>query len=252
MTHPDSVFVEPPHRRDGRQKDELRPVRFQNHIAPYATGSTLIEWGNTRVICGVTVEEIVPRWMKEQGVTGGWITAEYSMLPYSTLQRKQRDITKGKIDGRSQEIQRLIGRAMRAAIDLEKLGSRTIWVDCDVLQADGGTRTAAITGAYVALELAVRKLLAEGKLIANPLLDAVAAVSVGIVEGRAILDLCYVEDAGASVDLNLVMNSAGAFIELQGTGEEATFSESELASMLLLGKGGIGKLLEAQRAAMAA
>src|SRR6266404_5730669 len=169
-------------RADGRWPDQLRPVRFQNHIAPHATGSTLVEWGNTRVICGVTVEDSVPRWMKEQNVIGGWITAEYSMLPYSTLQRKQRDITKGKIDGRSQEIQRLIGRAMRAALDLEKLGSRTIWVDCDVLQADGGTRTAAITGAYVALSLALRKLVAEGKLLVSPMLHAVAAVSVGIVE----------------------------------------------------------------------
>src|SRR5881275_1635237 len=150
-------------RADGRRPDQLRKVRFQNDIAPYATGSTLIEWGNTKVICGVTVEETVPRWMKEQSVTGGWITAEYSMLPYSTLQRKQRDITKGKIDGRSQEIQRLIGRAMRAAINLEKLGSRTIWVDCDVLQADGGTRTASITGAYVALSLAMKKIVGEGK-----------------------------------------------------------------------------------------
>jgi ribonuclease PH len=250
MTHPAFRPEQPPQRRDGRQRDELRPIRFLNNIAPYATGSTLVEWGNTRVICGVTVEEIVPRWMKEQGVTGGWITAEYSMLPYSTLQRKQRDIAKGKIDGRSQEIQRLIGRAMRAAIDLEKLGSRTIWVDCDVLQADGGTRTAAITGAYVALGLAVRKMRAEGKLTIDPLLDAVAAVSVGIVEGRALLDLCYTEDAGASVDLNLVMNSVGAFIELQATGEEATFSETELADMLLLGKGGIGQLIEAQRVAL--
>src|SRR5215510_10210972 len=148
-------------RADGRWPDQLRPIRFRNHIAPYATGSTLVEWGNTRVICGVTVEDTVPRWMKEQSVTGGWITAEYSMLPYSTLQRKQRDITRGKIDGRSQEIQRLIGRAMRAAIDLEKLGPRTIWVDCDVLQADGGTRTAAITGAFVALSIAIRKMIAE-------------------------------------------------------------------------------------------
>src|SRR5215831_14743607 len=146
-------------RADGRQPNQLRPLRFQNDVAPHATGSTLIEWGNTRVICGVTVEESVPRWMKEQSVTGGWITAEYSMLPYSTLQRKQRDISKGKIDGRSQEIQRLIGRAMRSALDLEKIGPRTVWVDCDVLQADGGTRTAAITGAYVALSLAAQKLL---------------------------------------------------------------------------------------------
>src|SRR5947208_8212824 len=156
-------------RADGRRPDQLRPIRFQNHMAPYASGSTLIEWGDTRVICGVTVEETVPRWMKEQNVSGGWITAEYSMLPYSTPQRKQRDISKGKIDGRSQEIQRLIGRAMRAAVDLEKLGSRTIWVDCDVLQADGGTRKAAITGSYVALSLAARKLIAEEKLKENPL-----------------------------------------------------------------------------------
>src|SRR5437667_291358 len=180
-------------RLDGRWPDQLRTVRFQNDIAPYATGSTLIEWGNTRVICGVTLEDVVPRWMKDQGVTGGWITAEYSMLPYSTLQRKQRDIAKGKIDGRSQEIQRLIGRAMRAAIDLEKIGARTIWVDCDVLQADGGTRTAAITGAFVALSLAIRKLKTEGKVLESPLRHAVAAVSVGIVEKQPLLDLCYTE-----------------------------------------------------------
>src|SRR6476620_1181408 len=168
MTQAEPAIATAPARLDGRWPEQLRTVRFQNHIAPYATGSTLIEWGNTRVICGVTVEENVPRWMKEQGVPGGWITAEYSMLPYSTLQRKPRDSTKGKIDGRSQEIQRLIGRAMRATLDLEKLGPRTICVDCDVLQADGGTRTAAITGAYVALALAVRKLTGEGKLKVNP------------------------------------------------------------------------------------
>src|SRR5438552_523876 len=237
-------------RADGRRADQLRPIRFQNQIAPYATGSTLIEWGNTRVICGVTVEETVPRWMKEQDFTGGWITAEYSMLPYSTQQRKQRDITKGKIDGRSQEIQRLIGRAMRAAVDLEKLGQRTIWVDSDVLQADGGTRTAAITGSYVALALAVGKLIAEEKLKETPLLKAVAAVSVGIVNQQALLDLCYVEDAAAEVDLNLVMNAAGEFIELQGTGEEATFSEAQLAALLTLGKAGIRELLAAQQAAL--
>ena len=238
-------------RADGRQPDELRPLRFQNNIAPYATGSTLIEWGNTRVVCGVTVEEIVPRWMKEQNVPGGWITAEYSMLPYSTLQRKARDSTKGRIDGRSQEIQRLIGRAMRAAIDLEKIGPRTIWVDCDVLQADGGTRTAAITGAFVALSVAVRRMIAESKLKENPMLHAVAAVSVGIVSGQPLLDLCYTEDVAASVDFNLVMNSAGEFIELQGTGEEATFSEAQLNELLSVGKAGIRELLKAQRAALA-
>ena len=237
-------------RVDGRRTDQLRPVRFQNHIAPYATGSTLIEWGATRVICGVTVEEGVPRWMKEQGVPGGWITAEYSMLPYSTLQRKQRDIAKGKIDGRSQEIQRLIGRAMRAALDLEKLGPRTIWVDCDVLQADGGTRTAAITGAFVALSLAVKKLMADGKLAQSPILQGVAAVSVGVVGGTPLLDLCYTEDAAAAVDMNLVMNAAGQFIELQGTGEESTFSETELAALLALGKGGVRQLLALQQAAI--
>ena len=193
----------------------------------------------------------MPRWMKDQGVTGGWITAEYSMLPYSTLQRKQRDITKGKIDGRSQEIQRLIGRSMRAALDLDKLGTRTVWVDCDVLQADGGTRTAAITGAYVALALAMRKLLAEGKLKESPLSHAVAAVSVGMVAKRALLDLCYTEDVAAEVDLNIVMTAAGEFIELQGTGEESTFSESQLAEMLALGKVGVGRLLAAQQAALA-
>jgi ribonuclease PH len=238
-------------RMDGRSASQLRPLRFQNGIAPYATGSTLVEWGNTRVICGVTMEEGVPRWMKEQNIIGGWITAEYSMLPYSTLQRKARDISKGKIDGRSQEIQRLIGRAMRAAIDLEKIGSRTIWVDCDVLQADGGTRTAAITGAFVALCLAVKKLQDDGKLKESPLLQPVAAVSVGVVNQEPMLDLCYVEDAAAAVDLNLVMNAAGEFIELQGTGEEATFSETELAALLALGKAGIRQLLAAQQAALA-
>jgi ribonuclease PH len=242
--------IPPVARADGRLPDQLRTVRFQNNVAPYATGSTLIEWGNTRVICGVTIEESVPRWMKEQNVTGGWITAEYSMLPYSTLQRKPRDIAKGKIDGRSQEIQRLIGRAMRAAIDLGKLGTRTIWVDCDVLQADGGTRTAAITGSYVALGLALRKMMADGKLPENPLRHAIAAVSVGIVQKQALLDLCYTEDAAAEVDLNLVMNSAGEFIELQGTGEEATFSEAQLAEMLVLGKAGVGELLAAQQTAL--
>lgn len=237
-------------RVDGRAPDQLRPLRFQNHIAPHATGSTLVEWGNTRVICAVTVEEIIPRWMKEQKVPGGWLTAEYSMLPYSTLDRKPRDVTKGKLDGRSSEIQRLIGRSMRAAIDLVKIGERTVWIDCDVLQADGGTRTAAITGAFVAVSLAVKKLIAEKKLTENPILDPVAAVSVGIVNGTPLLDLCYTEDVAASVDMNLVMNSAGEFIEVQGSGEEATFSESQLAALLALGKSGIKSLLAAQQAAL--
>ncbi len=239
-------------RADGRLANQLRPLRFQNHIAPYATGSTLIEWGNTRVICGVTVEESVPRWMKEQKVTGGWLTAEYAMLPYSTLERKPRDISKGKLDGRSSEIQRLIGRSIRATVDLEKVGARTICVDCDVLQADGGTRTAAITGTFVALSLAVKKLLADKKLAESPIVKPVAAVSVGIVNGQPLLDLCYTEDAAATVDMNLVMNSAGEFIELQGSGEEATFTENQLADLLALGKAGIRDLFTAQQLAITA
>jgi len=237
-------------RADGRAANQVRPLRFQNNVAPYATGSTLIEWGNTRVICGVTIEENVPRWMKEQKVTGGWLTAEYSMLPYSTLQRKPRDITKGKLDGRASEIQRLIGRSIRAAIDLEKIGERTICVDCDVLQADGGTRTAAITGAYVALSLAIKKLMTEKKIVENPLLHPVAAASVGIVNGVPLLDLCYTEDVAATVDMNLVMNSVGEFIELQGSGEESTFSEQQLADLMALGKAGIKELLAAQQSAL--
>ena len=240
-----------PIRADGRAANQLRPLRFQNHIAPYAAGSTLVEWGNTRVICGVTIEETVPRWMKEQKVAGGWITAEYSMLPYSTLQRKQRDSAKGKIDGRSQEIQRLIGRAMRAALDLDKLGERTVWVDCDVLQADGGTRTAAITGAFVALSLAVTKLMAEKKISASPIISGVAAVSVGIVNGTPLLDLCYTEDVAAAVDMNIVMTGQGEFIEVQGTAEHGTFDETKLNQMIALGKKGIGELLELQKKPLA-
>src|SRR2546426_4076048 len=239
-------------RTDGRAADQLRPLQFTPHIAPNATGSVLVATGNTQVLCSAMIEDGVPRWMKEQQVKGGWITAEYSMLPYSTQQRKPRDISKGKIDGRSQEIQRLIGRAMRAAVDLEKLGPRTIWVDCDVLQADGGTRTAAITGSYLALSLAVRKLIAEEKLKENPLLKAVAAVSVGIVNQQVLLDLCYVEDAAAQVDLNIAMTEAGEFIELQGTGEESTFNDIQLSEMLALGRAGIRQLLQAQKAALEA
>jgi len=238
-------------RPDGRAVDQLRTVTFKNNIAPYATGSTLIEWGDTRVICSATVEESVPRWMKMQNVEGGWLTAEYSMLPYSTLDRKSRDISRGKIDGRSQEIQRLIGRSMRAAVDLVKLGPRTIWIDCDVLQADGGTRTASITGGYVALSLALAKLQSDGLLECDPVVSPVAAVSVGVVNGVPILDLPYVEDVAAEVDMNLVMNAKGEFIELQGTGEKNTFSDGELATMLAHGRKGIAEMLELQKAAIA-
>ena len=237
-------------RHDGRAHDQLRSIKFQNNIAPHASGSTLIEWGDTRVICGVSIEESVPRWMQAQGVVGGWITAEYSMLPYSTLDRKRRDISRGKLDGRSTEIQRLIGRSLRAALDLKKMGSRTIWIDCDVLQADGGTRTASITGAFVALSIAVNKLINEGSILESPFLDPIAAVSVGIVEGQALLDLCYVEDVAAEVDMNLVMTSTGNFIEIQGTGEEATFTGDQLTQMLEFGKQGVDELAKLQQVAI--
>ena len=235
-------------RQDNRAVNELRNISFQNNIAPYATGSTLIEWGDTRVLCGVSVEESVPRWMQEQD--GGWITAEYSMLPYSTLDRKNRDVSRGKLDGRSTEIQRLIGRSMRSALDLKKIGNKTFWIDCDVLQADGGTRTASITGAYVAMGLAVNSLIAEGKLQEDPFLDPVAAVSVGIVEGAALLDLCYVEDVAAEVDMNLVMTTTGQYIEIQGTGEEATFSADQLNTLLGLGREGVDLLGGLQKEAI--
>src|SRR3954463_4398526 len=178
-------------RSDDRAPDQIRPVHFQLDIAPHASGSVLVSMGNTKVICGVMIEEIVPRWMKEQGVTGGWLTAEYSMLPYSTNTRKQRDIAKGRLDGRSSEIQRLIGRSLRAVVDLEKLGPRTMWVDCDVLQADGGTRTAAVTGASLAVAIACRRLATENRWAAPPIRKLVAAISAGVFEGTTLLDLNY-------------------------------------------------------------
>src|SRR5271156_1873324 len=234
-------------RHDGRRPDQLRPITFKAGIAPHAAGSVLASCGRTQVICAVTVEEAVPRWMKEQQVTGGWITAEYAMLPYSTLGRKARDITKGRLDGRSAEIQRLIGRSVRAAVDLEALGPRTLCVDCDVLAADGGTRTTAITGVYVALELAVRKLRKGGFLkdsARSPIKTPFAAVSVGIVEGRPLLDLDYVEDKDAETDMNVVMTTKGKgrFIEVQASGEENTFSPREFAVLLALATKGIKRL----------
>src|SRR3954451_17623058 len=238
-------------RTDGRAFDQIRPVHFDLDIAPHATGSVLVSMGNTRVICGVMVEETVPRWMKEQGVTGGWLTAEYSMLPYSTNTRKPRDISKGRLDGRSSEIQRLIGRSLRAVVDLEKLGSRTMWVDCDVLQADGGTRTAAITGASLAVAIACRKLIDENKIASSPIRKLVAAVSAGVLDGATVLDLNYEEDKAVTVDFNLVATEDGDFVEMQGSGEEATFSNDELEAMLAAGKKGIGELIAAQRAVLA-
>jgi ribonuclease PH len=238
-------------RIDGRSSDQLRPVTFDLGIAPYADGSVLVTMGNTRVICGVTIEENVPRWMKEQGVTGGWLTAEYSMLPYSTQTRKPRDVAKGRLDGRSVEIQRLIGRSLRAVVDLEKLGPRTVWVDCDVLQADGGTRTTAITGASLALAVACRKLVKEKKLDAPPMQKLVAAVSAGILDGQAILDLNYEEDKLVTVDFNLAATEDGEFVEVQGSGEEATFAQTQLDEMLALARKGIAALIGAQRAVLA-
>jgi len=238
-------------RIDGRAHDQLRPVSFELGIAPHAEGSVLVTMGNTRVICCVMVEEIVPRWMKDQGVAGGWLTAEYSMLPYSTKPRKPRDIAKGRIDGRSVEIQRLIGRSLRAVVDLQKLGPRTIWVDCDVLQADGGTRTAGITGASLAVAMACRKLVREKKLDAPPVRKFVAAVSAGVLDGQAIVDLNYEEDKLVAVDFNLVATEDGEFVEVQGSGEEATFTQSQLDEMLALGRKGIAELIAAQRAVLA-
>lgn len=234
-------------RVDGRTLDQLRPISFVTDVAPHADASVLISFGNTKVICAITIEEDVPRWMKYQRVEGGWLTAEYSMLPYSTLERKQRDIAKGKLDGRSSEIQRLIGRALRAAVDLKKIGQRTIWIDCDVLQADGGTRTASITGASTALAIAINRLMATGKIKQNPLKKLVAAVSVGMVNNTALLDLCYVEDKDADVDMNLVMTEAGEYVEVQGSGEEAVFTADQMDQLLVLGRKGISELIEHQR-----
>lgn len=241
-------------RHDGRRPDQLRPITFRPGIAPHAAGSVLACCGGTQVICAVMVEENVPRWMKDQKVTGGWITAEYAMLPYSTLERKARDSTKGRVDGRSTEIQRLIGRSIRAAVDLEALGPRTLCVDCDVLAADGGTRTTAITGVYVALELAVRKLRAGGLLKEaggrSPIKAQFAAVSVGMVDGAPVLDLDYVEDEDAGTDMNVVMTAKGQFIEVQASGEESTFSPGELAALLALAGKGIKRLGALQTAAL--
>jgi ribonuclease PH len=236
----------PASRADGRAPGQLRSITFEPNIAPYATGSVLVSFGVTRVICAATIEPNVPTWMKQQKVPGGWLTAEYSMLPYSTLERKQRDIAKGKIDGRTVEIQRLIGRSLRAVVDLQKLGQNTLWIDCDVLQADGGTRTASITGAYLAARLAVQKLLDVKKIPENPIADSVAAVSVGVFNGQELLDLNYVEDKDAEVDFNVVMTGRGQFVEVQGSGEEATFSQAQLGSLIALAQAGLKELAALQ------
>jgi ribonuclease PH len=235
-------------RSDGRKPAQLRPVTFEAGIAPHATGSVLVSFGATRVICGAMIEPKVPAWMRQQGVKGGWLTAEYSMLPYSTLERKPRDISKGKLDGRTVEIQRLIGRSLRAVIDLQKLGDNTLWIDCDVLQADGGTRTASITGAYLAARLAVQKLIDEKRIAENPIADSIAAVSVGLFGGRELLDLNYVEDKDAEVDANVVMTGRGQFVEVQSSGEETTFSPEQLQSLLALAQVGLKELSSLQAA----
>jgi len=234
-------------RIDGRSADQLRPVEFVLDVAPHATASVLIAFGNTRVICAATIQDEVPRWMKAQGVQGGWLTAEYSMLPYSTLDRKDRDSSRGRPDGRSIEIQRLIGRSLRAVVDLKKLGSRTLNIDCDVLQADGGTRTASITGACVATAIAFNRLLEKGKITQQPLKKKVGAISVGIWKGEALLDLCYEEDAKADVDCNIVLTEDGDFVEIQGSGEEATFTQAQLEAMLVHGRKGVKELCALQQ-----
>jgi len=239
-------------RPDARAVDELRNINFETGIAPHALGSVLVSFGATRVICAASIDERVPGWMRSQKVEGGWMTAEYSMLPYSTLDRKQRDISRGKADGRTIEIQRLIGRSLRAVFDLKKLTGKTIWIDCDVLQADGGTRTASITGAYVAAQIAIQKLLAEDKLVENPFIDSVAAVSVGVYQGVPVLDLNYPEDKDATVDANIVMTGKGKFVEVQSSGEEATFTREELDTLLELGAKGIAEINQLQQAAIKA
>ena len=229
-------------RNNNRKNDELREIKITKNFIMHPEGSVLIEFGNTKVICNATVEEKVPPFLKGSG--SGWVTAEYSMIPRATNVRTQREVNKGKPTGRTMEIQRLIGRSLRSAVDLKKLGERTIIVDCDVIQADGGTRTASITGGYLALETAVEQLINSGLLSQNPVIAKVAAISVGKVKGEILLDLEYSEDSLAEVDMNIVMNSKNEFIEIQGTGEEATFSYDELIKFIEVAKKGFEKLFE--------
>lgn len=236
-------------RHDGRMADMIRPVTIETDYLIHPEGSVLITVGNTKVICTASIEERVPHFLRNSGK--GWITAEYSMLPRATGQRTQREASKGKVSGRTMEIQRLIGRALRAVIDLEALGERTIWVDCDVIQADGGTRTASITGAFVATAMAISKLHIDKGLAKFPITDFLAATSVGkTVEGELILDLDYIEDSSAAVDMNVVMTGAGAFVELQGTGEESTFTRVEMNGLVELAEVGINQLVEVQKEAL--
>ena len=240
--------TEPFIRPDGRLPDQMRPINFEPNIAPHADGSVLVSFGQTRVICAATFEKKVPGWMRAQKVEGGWMTAEYSMLPYSTHERKIRDSSRGKVDGRTIEIQRLIGRSLRAVFDLKKIPNQTLWIDCDVLQADGGTRTAAITGAYVAAQLAVKKQRHLGTLHENPFNDSVAAISAGMYQEIPVLDLNYVEDKAATVDANLVMTGSQRFVEVQSSGEEASYSQDEFDQLVRLAKLGIIALQAQQKA----
>jgi len=235
-------------RPSGRADDELRPIQLTRQYTKHAAGSTLIQCGDTHVLCTACIEERVPPWMKGKGA--GWVTAEYGMLPSATHTRGRREATAGKQSGRTQEIQRLIGRSLRACIDLEALGERTITVDCDVLQADGGTRTASITGAYVALADAMQQLMDKRALKRNPIHGMVAATSVGIVDGKPVLDLDYAEDSTAETDMNIVMNDAGGFIELQGTAEGHAFRRDELDALLHIADKGIRELLDHQNNAL--
>ena len=228
--------------RTGRKNDEMREVRVTKNYIMHPEGSVLIEFGNTKVICNATVEEKIPPFLRGSGT--GWITAEYSMLPRATNNRVQREASKGKVAGRTMEIQRLIGRALRSSIDLSKLGERTFIIDCDVIQADGGTRTASITGAYLAMELAIEKLIDERKLNEIPIISKVAAISVGKIKNEILLDLEYEEDSKADVDMNIVMNDKGEFIEIQGTGEEATFTQDDLMKFIEISKNAFEKLFE--------
>ena len=236
-------------RPSGRAFDALRPISFTRRYTRHAPGSVLVEFGDTRVLCTATISEQVPRWMKGRG--HGWVTAEYGMLPGSTHTRSDREAARGKQSGRTQEIQRLIGRSLRAAVDLKGLGERQITIDCDVLQADGGTRTASITGGMVALVDAINGLQRDGLLTDDPLIGFVAAVSVGIYKGQPVLDLDYLEDSGADSDLNLVVAEGSRLIEIQGTAEKASFSRAELDALLDLGETGILQLISAQKAALA-
>lgn len=236
-------------RPSGRTADQLREVSIQRRFTKHAEGSVLVSFGNTQVLCTASVEERAPAWKKEQG--GGWLTAEYGMLPRATHTRGRREAAQGKQSGRTQEIQRLIGRSLRAVLDLSALGNYTITIDCDVLQADGGTRTASITGGYVALVDAITAMRAKKQIKGNPLHGQVAAISVGIYRGMPVLDLDYVEDSDCETDMNLVMNEAGQFIEIQGTAEGHAFRRDELDAMLALGSKGISELMEAQRKALA-